>query len=253
MEPHARHTLPAPACGAAPAASTCLCPCALCLAPRLRVMRQCRPHCQQVRQLSRLYESAPAYVTDQPPFLNAAALVDTALPPLDLLRRLKDIEVRPCRHPNVPHMRADCPTCEAPSGSVSECAVELPPRRITGGLALPAGLSPDCCQAQQHLGSVAPLSVTMIQCCPSLPAGSAGAGPEPGSAALGAPPHRPRHRLLRRADGDGRGNAGGATPALAGTRLCQGPAGRPLRHQPGRQQRRQRQQQHAARRQWGRR
>ena len=47
-----------------------------------------------MRQLSRLYESAPAYVTDQPPFLNAAALVDTALPPLDLLRRLKDVEVR---------------------------------------------------------------------------------------------------------------------------------------------------------------
>ncbi|KAL4451314.1 hypothetical protein ABPG77_009386 [Micractinium sp. CCAP 211/92] len=47
-----------------------------------------------VRQLSRLYESAPAYVTDQPPFLNAAALVDTALPPLDLLRRLKDIEAQ---------------------------------------------------------------------------------------------------------------------------------------------------------------
>lgn len=48
----------------------------------------------QVRQLSRLYESAPAYVTDQPPFLNAAAVVDTALPPLDLLRRLKAVEVR---------------------------------------------------------------------------------------------------------------------------------------------------------------
>lgn len=55
------------------------------------------PHClPQVCQLSRLYESAPAYVTDQPPFLNAAALVVTALPPLELLRRLKGIEVR-CR------------------------------------------------------------------------------------------------------------------------------------------------------------
>ncbi len=52
------------------------------------------PPAPQVRQLSRLYESAPAYVTDQPPFLNAAALVDTSLPPLDLLRRLKDVEVR---------------------------------------------------------------------------------------------------------------------------------------------------------------
>jgi hypothetical protein len=50
----------------------------------------------QVRCLSRLYESAPAYVTDQPPFLNAAALVETSLPPLDLLRTLKQLEVRCC-------------------------------------------------------------------------------------------------------------------------------------------------------------
>lgn len=47
----------------------------------------------QVCRLSRLYESAPAYVTDQPPFLNAAAMVETVLPPLELLRRLKAIEV----------------------------------------------------------------------------------------------------------------------------------------------------------------
>ena len=47
----------------------------------------------QVRQLSRLYESAPAYVTDQPPFLNAAALVESSLPPLELLRQLKEVEV----------------------------------------------------------------------------------------------------------------------------------------------------------------
>ncbi|EFN50842.1 hypothetical protein CHLNCDRAFT_28666, partial [Chlorella variabilis] len=48
----------------------------------------------QVCRLSRLYESAPAYVTDQPPFLNAAAMVETVLPPLELLRRLKAIEAR---------------------------------------------------------------------------------------------------------------------------------------------------------------
>ena len=47
----------------------------------------------QVHQLSRLYESAPAYVTDQPPFLNAAALVESSLPPLELLRQLKEVEV----------------------------------------------------------------------------------------------------------------------------------------------------------------
>ena len=58
------------------------------LAPRMH-----SPARVQVRQLSRLYASAPAYVTDQPPFLNAAALVDTALQPLDLLRSLTQIEV----------------------------------------------------------------------------------------------------------------------------------------------------------------
>jgi 2-amino-4-hydroxy-6-hydroxymethyldihydropteridine diphosphokinase/dihydropteroate synthase len=46
----------------------------------------------QVTQLSRLYESAPAYVTDQPAFLNAAATIETTLAPLDLLRSIKEIE-----------------------------------------------------------------------------------------------------------------------------------------------------------------
>lgn len=49
---------------------------------------------QQVMQLSRLYESAPAYVTDQPTFLNAAALVYTRLGPLRLLETLKSIEAQ---------------------------------------------------------------------------------------------------------------------------------------------------------------
>lgn len=47
---------------------------------------------QVVRQ-SRLYESAPAYVTDQPVFLNAALAVRTALPPQQLLAALKHVEV----------------------------------------------------------------------------------------------------------------------------------------------------------------
>ena len=47
----------------------------------------------QVAQISRLYESAPAYVTDQPAFLNAAALVETRLDPLPLLQQLKGVEV----------------------------------------------------------------------------------------------------------------------------------------------------------------
>lgn len=49
-------------------------------------------HLFQVTQLSRLYESAPAYVTDQPAFLNAAALIESSLQPLDLLAKVKAIE-----------------------------------------------------------------------------------------------------------------------------------------------------------------
>jgi 2-amino-4-hydroxy-6-hydroxymethyldihydropteridine diphosphokinase len=46
-----------------------------------------------VHAVSRLFESAPAHVTDQPRFLNAAAAVGTRLEPLALLALLKDIEV----------------------------------------------------------------------------------------------------------------------------------------------------------------
>ncbi len=41
---------------------------------------------------SSLYATPPWGVTDQPPFVNAAALLETALVPLDLLRALKRIE-----------------------------------------------------------------------------------------------------------------------------------------------------------------
>eukprot|EP00890_Picochlorum_soloecismus_P002129 jgi/Picsp_1/2917/NSC_01142-R1_dihydropterin pyrophosphokinase dihydropteroate synthase len=46
----------------------------------------------EIESLSRLYESAPQYVTEQPAFLNAAAIVRTTLAPLDLLRALKHVE-----------------------------------------------------------------------------------------------------------------------------------------------------------------
>lgn len=46
----------------------------------------------RVDKVSRLYESAPQYVTDQPVFLNAAAEIRTNLSPLALLSALKDIE-----------------------------------------------------------------------------------------------------------------------------------------------------------------
>ena len=49
-----------------------------------------------VRQ-SRLYESAPAYVLDQPQFLNGALAVRTGLAPAQLLAAVKRIEVQiPC-------------------------------------------------------------------------------------------------------------------------------------------------------------
>ncbi len=46
-----------------------------------------------VRARSSLYRSAPWGVVDQPPFVNAAALVDTTLDPHALLAVLKRIEV----------------------------------------------------------------------------------------------------------------------------------------------------------------
>lgn len=51
---------------------------------------------------SAVYETAPMYVMDQAPFLNAALLARTTLAPLPLLRHLKEIESavgrRPGRH-----------------------------------------------------------------------------------------------------------------------------------------------------------
>ena len=46
----------------------------------------------RVDAVSALYETAPAYVTDQPRFLNAALAGDTDLSPRQLLARLKAIE-----------------------------------------------------------------------------------------------------------------------------------------------------------------
>lgn len=46
----------------------------------------------RVHALSRVYETAPLYVTDQPAFLNMAARAETDLPPHALLGRLKALE-----------------------------------------------------------------------------------------------------------------------------------------------------------------
>ena len=48
---------------------------------------------KQVLRQSRLYESAPAYVTDQPRFVNGALAALTTLQPLELLDALKSVEV----------------------------------------------------------------------------------------------------------------------------------------------------------------
>lgn len=47
----------------------------------------------QILRYSRLYESAAAYVTDQPAFLNAAVAIQTDLEQEALLRTLKEVEV----------------------------------------------------------------------------------------------------------------------------------------------------------------
>jgi 2-amino-4-hydroxy-6-hydroxymethyldihydropteridine diphosphokinase len=47
-----------------------------------------------VRRVSAVYDTAPQLVTDQPRFLNAAVMGETALEPLALLRAVKAIEAR---------------------------------------------------------------------------------------------------------------------------------------------------------------
>ncbi len=50
------------------------------------------PPAVEISAVSRLYETAPAYVLDQPAFLNMAVKGQTALSPIDLLTHLKQIE-----------------------------------------------------------------------------------------------------------------------------------------------------------------
>ena len=46
----------------------------------------------RVERVSSLYETAPVGLSEQPDFINAVALVETDLPPTELLRRLQRIE-----------------------------------------------------------------------------------------------------------------------------------------------------------------
>ncbi|TFK75686.1 Dihydropteroate synthase [Pluteus cervinus] len=48
-----------------------------------------------------LYETAPMYVTDQPSFINCACIIETDLPPLQLLTLLKTIETTVGRVPSI--------------------------------------------------------------------------------------------------------------------------------------------------------
>jgi 2-amino-4-hydroxy-6-hydroxymethyldihydropteridine diphosphokinase len=53
-----------------------------------------------VTAVSKVYETAPAYVTDQPAFLNAVVLGTTKLSPLILLRAVKQLEIDVGREPS---------------------------------------------------------------------------------------------------------------------------------------------------------
>ncbi|MCH8274947.1 MAG: 2-amino-4-hydroxy-6-hydroxymethyldihydropteridine diphosphokinase [Armatimonadetes bacterium] len=46
----------------------------------------------EVRRISRVFETAPMYIEDQPPFLNAAVEIETRFEPTALLRAVKEIE-----------------------------------------------------------------------------------------------------------------------------------------------------------------
>ena len=53
-----------------------------------------------IRAMSPVYETAPRYVEDQPPFLNMAVAGDTALDPQQLLEQLKRFEIEIGRVPS---------------------------------------------------------------------------------------------------------------------------------------------------------
>eukprot|EP01024_Parvocaulis_polyphysoides_P072014 TRINITY_DN9029_c0_g1_i3.p1 TRINITY_DN9029_c0_g1~~TRINITY_DN9029_c0_g1_i3.p1 ORF type:complete len:201 (+),score=28.38 TRINITY_DN9029_c0_g1_i3:42-605(+) len=54
----------------------------------------------QILRHSCLYETAPAYVTEQPKFINGAVLINTKLEPINLLNALKQIEQQMGRNSN---------------------------------------------------------------------------------------------------------------------------------------------------------
>jgi 2-amino-4-hydroxy-6-hydroxymethyldihydropteridine diphosphokinase len=70
-------------------------------AENLRRARQALPPEFELGACSRLYETQPAYVPDQPRFYNQVCLATTTLTPLEVLHRLKMIETESGRVPSV--------------------------------------------------------------------------------------------------------------------------------------------------------
>jgi dihydropteroate synthase/2-amino-4-hydroxy-6-hydroxymethyldihydropteridine diphosphokinase len=70
-------------------------------AENLRQARQALASDFQIQVCSRVYQTEPAYLADQPRYYNQVCQAITALPPLDTLRRLKAIETRLGRVPSV--------------------------------------------------------------------------------------------------------------------------------------------------------
>ena len=67
---------------------------------RLALARMCT--FARLEAVSRLYETAPVGLTEQPPFLNAACRITTGLEPAALFRFLKNLEAEIGRRPGGP-------------------------------------------------------------------------------------------------------------------------------------------------------
>ena len=111
----------------------------------------------RLQRVSSLYECEPLGVTDQPDFINAAALIETPLDPLDLLRAVLGIEnemgrVRNFRWgPRVididillyDHAVIDTPELSVPHPRMMERAFVMAPlAEIAPDLVLPDGRKP---------------------------------------------------------------------------------------------------------------
>src|SRR5437016_1649017 len=69
-------------------------------AENLRLARQALAPDFQLGVCSRLYETEPAYILDQPRYYNQVCQAGTALAPLDALRHLKSLEAQLGRVPS---------------------------------------------------------------------------------------------------------------------------------------------------------